>query len=244
MAKANKAEERRILERFLQVTRISGEIIDDVNESPDFLVRLASQEVVGIEVTELFTGQSGASGPLQAHESIADEIVARAWKVYRNAGGPYAEVRVLFALGQDLRKVQRDEAAAELAAFILSHHVELGQYISWTQDYRGRVPHVIQSIGVCGLSSEGLWSTPSSGWQAPLTAEILQARVNEKAARLPTYAERVPTNWLLMASDRGRGSQLFAAPTEEVVAAVVSPFARTYYYGCWEGLVVQLGIKA
>src|SRR5262245_53846128 len=166
MGKANKAEERRILERFLEVTGISGEIIDDVNESPDFLVRLASQDVVGIEVTELFTEQSGASGSLQAHESMATEIVARAWRLYKSAGGPYAEVRVLFALGQDLREVQRDETAAALASFVLAHDVAPGEGIRWAQDYQGRVPHVVQSISICGLSGEGLWSTPSSGWQA------------------------------------------------------------------------------
>jgi hypothetical protein len=70
---------------------------------------------------------------------------------------------------------------------------------------------------------------------------MLQARVDEKAALLPKYTLRAATNWLLLVSDGGRPSQLFDPPTPEVASSIVSPFERTFYFGRFNSIVIELG---
>jgi len=74
-----------------------------------------------------------------------------------------------------------------------------------------------------------------------MTREILQARVNAKAALLPKHRERVRVNWLLLVSDGAKPSQFFELPAEEHVYGVVSPFDRTFYFARFKGIVVELG---
>ena len=235
--------ERFLLEQFLAAAQIEAEIVDASNEAPDVIIRVG-EELVGVEITELFKDQPGTSGSLQGQESLAQRIVANASQLYRESGAQHAHVFVHFAPGRDLRKVNRDETASRLATFVQTQAFVSGQLIKWRPDYAtDTLPDVISMVYMLGVPETSMahWSSPSAGWVAPMTNEILQTRVDEKAALLPKYVLRVKKNWLLLVSDGTKPSQLFELPTKEDALAVVSPFDRTFYLSRFKGVVLELG---
>lgn len=235
--------ERFLLEQFLAAAQIEAEIVDASNEAPDVIIRVG-EELVGVEITELFKDQPRASGPLQGQESLEQRIVARASQLYRVSGAQHAHVFVHFSLGRDLRKVNRDETASRLANFVQAQALVPGQLVQWRPDYvTDTLPEAINMVNMLGVPEAGMahWSSPSAGWVAPMTNEILQAGVNKKAALLHKYVQRVTKNWLLLVSDGAKPSQLFELPTKEVALAVVSPFDRTFYLSRFKGVVLELG---
>ena len=242
---AKKQYERFLLDTFLATAKIDAEIVDDGCESPDAIIRIG-QSSVGIEITELFKS-SNESFSLQARESIARRIVARAGEIYRALSAQHAHVSVHFSSGSDLRKLNRDETASRVATFVAAQSLSPGQYVQWRPDYVTHpLPDAISFVNMLGVPEPGMvhWSSPSAGWVAPMTRELLQARVNEKAILLEKYRERVTTNWLLLVSDGARPSQFFDPPTREHATVVVSPFDRTFYFARFKSLVIELGVSS
>ncbi len=240
---AKKRYERFLLEQFLAASQINAEIVDDAGEAPDLIVR-AHERLVGVGVSELFTQSADPRGPLQAQEALAQRIVAQASQVYAASGAQYAHVSIHFSPSSDLRNLNRDQTASQLAAFVQEQMLSPGQLVQWRPDYETHpLPDAITFVNMLGVPEPGMahWSAPSAGWLAPLPKEILQARVDEKAALLPKYSLRVATNWLLLVSDGAKPSQFFEPPTGEDAAAVVSPFERTFYFGRFKRIVVELG---
>jgi hypothetical protein len=223
---------------------LQGDIVDDRSEAPDFIVKFG-HGLVGIEVTELFVkGGSEARTP-QAHESLAQRIVSKAHRLYQSAGAQPAHVSVHFDPRADLRRLKRDQTATELSALVRAQALAVDRLIQWHQDYVGNVlPEAITYVQMLGVPERrmGHWTVPSAGWVAPMTEAVLQASIDEKAALLPTYAQRVPTNWLLLVADGGKPSQLFDTPSAAAAAAISSPFARTFYFARMRGTVVELGV--
>ena len=242
-----KKYERFLLDTFLAVAKIDAEIVDDGNEAPDAIIRVGELSV-GVEISEIFTAHAGASGSLspQGRESIAQRIVARASEIYRESGVPHAHVSVHFSPSSDLRVLNRDDTASRLAAFVVAQALSPGQYVQWRPDYvTNALPDAINFVNMLGVPELGMahWSAPGGGWVAPMTGEILQGRVDEKAALLPKYRERAKTNWLLLVSDGAKPSQFFEPPTKEHACAVVSPFDRTFYFARFKSLVIELGMS-
>lgn len=243
-SRLKKQYERFLLERFLEAANLAGQIVDDEGEAPDFIVRI-ERERIGMEVTELFISSGGHNGNLQAQESLADRIVASAYRLYSSFGGRHAHVSVLFAAGGDLRDLNRDETSSALANFVKAQALVPGQLAKWHQDYvSSSLPDIITYVSMLGVPTPGMarWTTIRAGWIAPMTGASLQARIDEKIALLPTYRLRVATNWLVLVSDGSKPSQFFDAPTPAIASAVSSPFARTFYFGRFKGTVIELGL--
>jgi len=239
-----KQYERFLLEQFLEAASLSGEIVDDNCEAPDFIVSF-ERELVGIEITELFISNGNRAGNLQAQESLAQRIISNAQRAYTSSGVQHAHVSVHFALGVDLRNLNRDQIAVALAAFVTAQGLSAGQHIQWRQDYVGSaLPEAITYVQMLGVPEPRMahWTTPRAGWVAPMTETVLQTSIDEKAARLPKYALRLATNWLLLVADGTKPSQFFDAPSAAVASAIVSPFARTFYFGRMRRIVIELGV--
>ena len=239
-----KQYERFLLEQFLEAENLLGEIVDDQSEAPDFIVRF-ERELVGIEISELFTRDGSRVDNLQAQESLAQRIVSNAQRLYASTGAPHAHVSVHFAPGVDLRRLNRDDTAAAISAFVAAQPLSVGQHVQWRQDYVDRaLPEAITYVQMLGVPESKMahWTVPRAGWVVPMTETVLQASVDEKAALLSRYALRVATNWLLLVADGTKPSQFFDAPSAGVASAISSPFARTFYFGRMRRTVVELGL--
>jgi hypothetical protein len=85
------------------------------------------------------------------------------------------------------------------------------------------------------------WHVPESGWVAPLEEVALQAKVDEKAAKLSDYHRAAAEIWLLIAVKGWSASQLFEIGSDLRPERVSSPFSRTYYLSAFDGRVLRLG---
>lgn len=151
---------------------------------------------------------------------------------------------VHFNLNRDLRKLNRDETAARLAAVVAAQTLSPGQRVEWRQNYvTDELPDAIDFVNMLGVPEAAMvhWFSPSAGWASQMTGEILQAHVDKKAVFLNKYRDRVNANWLVLVSDGVRASQFFEPPTIEHSSAVVSPFDRTFYFARFKRLVIELG---
>lgn len=241
-ARRKKQHELFLFERFAEAAKLTPEIVDSENESPDLVVRL-SGELVGIEITELFVSEDAQGGSLQAYESIAQRIVTKAQRIYEASGPPYAHVSVLFATGYDLGSLNRDDTAESLAKLVRSTYLPEGRHVQWRQDFESNLLHeAISFLNMLAVPTREMahWTAPSAGWVATITAELLQRKVNEKASRLPMYLQRVPINWLLLVGDGNHPSRFIRAMPDMNIEAVNSPFNRTFLFGLMSGSIVEL----
>ena len=239
-AHRKKGLERFYLERFIDASGLAAEIVEE-RERPDFVVRVDGRDV-GVEVTQLFVTQS-ANGPLpQAQEAISNRIVHRAREIYEACGAPPAHVSILFAV-HELRQIDRDAVAAELASLVTGMNLTEWKRMDWRPERPGPLLDVISLVHGLGVPSREMahWTVARAGWVAPLTADALQLRVNEKAKLLQEYRTHARENWLVIVSDGMKPSQLFDVRSGFSPETVSSPFDRTYFYGHPDRALVELG---
>jgi len=181
---------------------------------------------------------------MQAQESISARIVSHARRIYETSGGPPAHVSVCFGPGRDLRNLNRDRTADELASFVRNLNLIEWQRFYWRpEDFESPLLEDISFVHALGVPSPEMshWAVVRAGWAAPLTAGALQARVNEKAMRLSKYRETVRENWLVVIADATKPSGLFDARSRVEAGGVSSPFSRTFFYAHPDRMVVELG---
>lgn len=242
-AHRRKQHELFLLEQFVDAAKLQIEIIE-TREAPDFIIRVDSRRI-GVEVTELFISHDRSSSPMQVQESISLRIVSAAHQLYHASGGLPTHVTICFSLGEDLRNLNRDRTAKELAAFVHGLNLSEWQRVDWVpEELDGRLPNAISFVHAIGVPSPDMehWSVARAGWVAPLETISIQARVNEKAKRLPTYQDAMAENWLLIVADATKPSQLIEAKDDFDPRAVSSPFARTFFYRHPYRAVVELGV--
>lgn len=232
------------MERLLNLMKIDGHIADDSGEAPDLVIEVGADRI-GVEVTEIFQKSYDAGMLPQARETFARQVLAKAKQIYIDAGGRPCSVFVLFSTGHDLRKVQRDTLAHQLAAFVASTEPTPSQLRQWRPTcVDNPLPEVITFVQVYGHPLESQthhWTAPAAGWVAPLTPRILQSRIDEKSKLLDKYRTRTPVVWLLLVSDSANPSQFFDLPSEEVARSVSSTFNRTFYLAAFKDYAIELG---
>ena len=102
-AERKKQRERYFLEAFLRITNLSATLLEE-HEAPDFLLEVEGRRV-GLEVTEVFIQNNGASLRPKIGEAIVDEIVARARQSYEERNGKPLHVSFGFTPNADVRHI-------------------------------------------------------------------------------------------------------------------------------------------
>lgn len=240
-ANRKKQHERFLLERFIEASGLSMQIVNE-REQPDFLVHF-EERLIGVEVTQLFISHDSNGLLPQAQESISEKIVSRARQVYEAGDAPPAHVSVCFSPGSELRQIDRDGTARQLASFVSGLNLSPWQRADWRPGYPGSLPYEVAFVHTLGVPSREMahWGVARSGWVAPVTVEALQSRVDEKASRLSKYQDSVAETWLLVVADGMKPSQLFEVRSDFEAHRVTSPFARAYFYAHPDRAVVELG---
>ena len=226
-----KQHERFLLEQFLRGAALDAEIVEE-REAPDFVVCYERRRI-GVEVTQLFVSHAVVQSMRQVQESVSTRIVSRAREFYEESGGPPAHVGVYFAPRCDLSKVRRDDIAGKLSTLVRDLHLTPWQRLDChPEDSDDSFPEEVSFLHALGVPvhMKPHWTVPRADWVVPLTSEVLQARVDEKAELLPTYREVVEENWLVIIADGTKPSGLFEVRAGVEVSGVSSPFSRTFCY--------------
>lgn len=237
-----KQHERFLLERFLEKSGIDAQIVEE-REAPDFIVKV-DKILVGVEVTEIFISHEKGRRTPQAQESISDQIVAKARRLYLAEEAPPVHVSLCFGPGQDLSNLNRDKTARILCDFMKKMNLSLWQRGNWRfselqDDEESPLPEEISFIHALGVPSYdmGHWDVARAGWVASLSPESLQERIEAKAKRLLEYKNIIPENWLLVVADAMKPSSSIEASKEFDHNAVTSPFSRTFFYRYPDGFL-------
>lgn len=243
---SKKQRELGLLTTFARVANLDIKVIEFEREAPDFVISFEGRRI-GLEVTELFIDGDGRSLQPQARSSIGSRIAMRARSRYEQLGGKPLHVSIGLTLGNELRSVNRDQLAESLAEFLLALDPPLDQYVSWQRSYQDDpLPAEVHYLHILAVPSWSMahWYVPESGWVAPLEEGLLQAVVDEKAAKLSDYQRAAAEIWLLIAVKGWSASQLFEIRSNLRPERVTSPFSRTYYLSAFDGQVLRLGSSA
>lgn len=236
-----KQHERFLLEQFFKDAELSAEIVDE-REAPDFIVQFKGRRI-GVEVTKIFISHDTTQNLMQAQESISTNIVSRARQIYDGSDGLPVHVTVCFRPGRDLRKLNRDRTASDLATFVRNLNLIEWERIDWRpEDLEASLPEEISFVHALGVPSREMahWAVARAGWAAPVTVGALQSRVDDKAMRLPKYRQIVAENWLVVVADATKPSGLFDMRSQIEAGVVTSPFSRTYFYGYPNRMIMNL----
>lgn len=79
------------------------------------------------------------------------------------------------------------------------------------------------------------WLALSAGWLAPLTAELVQSRIDEKASYIASYRAAFSEVWLLIGVRGADPSQSFGFDTEGLEGTFRCPFDRAYFFDGFSG---------
>jgi hypothetical protein len=230
-----------LLETLLKAIGIDASVSD--RESPDFAI-VNSDRLVGVEVTEMHQVAQAGQLPLQTVASISGEIVQRAQRAYARAGGESLRVSVAFSPHARFQRVRRDEAGQLLLELVQRALRQAGTNLEWRPTYREDVryaelfSHIHIYRQAPGFSPH--WLVTTAGWVAPVTAELIQSRIDEKAIRIGTYRTAISEVWLVIGVRGTDPSQFFDFNTDDLGGTFRSPFDRTYVLDAFLGRALLL----
>jgi hypothetical protein len=229
------------LESLLRAIDPKASVSD--RESPDFAV-VSDGRLVGVEVTEVHHPAQPGQAPLQAFANISAEIVQRAERANASGGGESLRVSVAFAPHAQLQTVRRDEAGQLLFELVQRALDRAGDIVEWRPTYRGDVRYAELFTRVhIYRHPQGIaphWFVTAAGWIAPLTAELIQSRIDEKASRISSYRAVMSELWLVIGVLGRDPSQFFDFNTEALGGTFRSPFDRTYFVDGFLGRAMLL----
>ena len=77
-------------------------------------------------------------------------------------------------------------------------------------------------------------------WVAPITAELVQSRIDEKANLVASYTETHIEVWLVIGVRGDTPSQFLEFNTGALEVSLRSPFSRTYFVDAFLGRAMRL----
>jgi len=243
MNDSKKAREQRYL---LQLKACLPDFPDGTinsSESPDFLVGHKSAQT-GIEVTRLFRPVPQNARPLQEQETLQQQAVSRAQRLFEGAGPQFLDVTFLFRSDETLTKGRVPGLAEDLCAAV--GHMTPGSVGTISEEI---VPPPIGSgppelawarVSLLPELTRGSWKILASDYMAPLTTTLVQERIDEKTARYSAYRTHCASVWLLIVVDTARTSSIFGVPNDVQAHRYDSPFDRTYLLLTMEDRAIRI----
>jgi hypothetical protein len=196
-------------------------------EPPDF-VFVNDKHRLGIELTTFHLPPRDGEPPHQEWQSLKDQIVGRAERLYAEAGGSALYVGVFFHQRQRLHKKDVQLFARELADVLLTCAVpqrldDPAITIPWE-----RRPTWAVDIQVHGSVNgvDKLWHADAGGWVAGITSEHVSQVVRAKASRAPLARTQCEELWLVLVNDNFSRAAQAEISTEALMASYEGPFHR------------------
>jgi hypothetical protein len=182
------------------------QIVDEsaTRESPDFLLRDATG-VIGVEVTQVFRNDSDAGSPAKAAESRRQAYLGRlAAEYYAVHGRPlYVEANL------------PNRPDTELSSVVEKlHAMRPSEPWDWSHFSIGHdsVFNLTALPDEAGSYKKWICINNSVGWVGRLHSDLLAARIEEKAPKLPLYRTAADRVALLLVVDRTNESGMLQWP--------------------------------
>lgn len=217
---------------------IPAEILPGDFESPDLAIALDGG-TIGVEVTEIQKSKEE-----RAKRAPKDSLIERAKREYEANSRPPLSVCFSFSDRANIQAVNRTQLSRQIVEFLVDQR--LGHEYGVVTATRERLPSALQKhfreLRFWREAERGIWQCSEASWVAPLTAEVLQDRIDAKKDRLPVYrAKGYDAYWLLICAHPTNPACRFEATRDLDTAQVLSPFDRTFFYDCWQALEMGIG---
>jgi hypothetical protein len=221
-------------------------ILDD---KPDLRL-VTSSGVIGIEHTQILEDR------LKAQENLQDKAVALAKSLYNQSDGPMLWLDVVFDNHVALRSKAVEHIARALADAMLGIDRRLGpelimnQWVnveSWqyNMQYPETLPPQISAVHFKYVDNPKsvLWAVSRSTMVPHLSADQIQATVDEKADKLTEYRTRCSEVWLLIVADGGAPSSISDLPADNADHVYTSSFDRLFFFDDFSDTIKELRRK-
>lgn len=211
-AQRKKAEERRYLDGFLVGAGLTPRIQEiRASESPDFILSLIDRTEFGVEVRQLFGGESSGAGSLERkREAMGQAWLRQLCDCYYASGGTSAHVNLRTQLLLD------ESSARRVAAWLVAEVAGLTPMATDPADFEMIEGGALVATG--WISRLPIDYPPyrrwrlldhAIGWRRDASAELLQGAIDEKAGLLPAYRREVQKVALLLVADASFTSGMF-----------------------------------
>ncbi|HEX8237598.1 MAG TPA: hypothetical protein VF600_16695 [Abditibacteriaceae bacterium] len=221
-------------------------ILDD---KPD-LGLVTSSGVLGIEHTQILEDK------LKAQENLQDKVVALAKNLYDQSNGPMLWLDIVFDNHVALQRKAVEHTALALADSMLGIEQPLGaerivnQWVyveNWQYNlrYPNTLPPPIAAVHFKYVDNPRnvLWAVSRSSVVPHLSADQIQAKVDEKADKLSEYQTKCSEVWLLIVADGGAPSSISDLPTDTAGHVYTSSFDRLFFFDNFSDTIKELRRK-
>jgi hypothetical protein len=211
----------------------AGEILS--GEKPDFTIQLKGK-VLGIEHTQIFYEPDSNGIVLQRDENIKRKVMEVAEVRYKELNGPNQMISVHFNPSIKWENDRTNKLAYELVDAIKNNIGK--EKLSYEDDIPDEIA-LIHMHKIEGLDFTG-WSSPTSGWVAPITKEKISSKIQEKECKLNQYLDKVGEIWLLIVANGFAPSSLFHFDTLNLSEEYETSFDRVFVFENFDKKVYEL----
>ncbi|HEY7414839.1 MAG TPA: hypothetical protein VH593_06580 [Ktedonobacteraceae bacterium] len=197
------------MDKFKTLSGWEFEVVQQ-REEPDFILKMPSGNLMGLEVRMLFKDEADRGGsPNKKREHQRNSFLQRLARQYYNEGGLPARVEVLLP-----RSVQlTDDWIEKLSELLRVNRPKMVSERTRFEINLGRAG--IAKIFVKALPDEfgnyGWWVSVNNfvGLERSLTRAILAQTITEKSTRLASYRKAVKKTMLLIVAEGTQESGMF-----------------------------------
>ncbi|GLQ29953.1 hypothetical protein [Litoribrevibacter albus] len=222
----NLSKEDRHFALFRESLDLDNKIEWTKSESPDFLFPLDGK-LVGLEHSELFLERDY---PLQATESIEDDILKFA-QVYANSKQYFnTRTKVIFGNVKGLREKQRELLAKKIADTVQS---------KWLSSHREEYKQLRFNMPIEEVKSIYTTFIPPNigchfvaaraGWVKPTATEEAYKAIESKSKKLKKYRKNCDEVWLLLVADGTNPSSLLGKTDGIELVKSLHGFDKVYF---------------
>ncbi len=203
--------EREFTRAFLRLMgNISLSNLKD-DEKPDFI--LYESELIGIEVTQLFSDSNNGEISRKRIEGGWDDALELALKLWNISGKPNVDVRVMFNELIHIPKSKKSAFSKELLTFIDLCLPEPGESFCSSDGFM-TLPDGIVELNIYRYPEIEIstWRCDDADWPPHLTSDLIQKRITKKEELRKIYLQKCDKIWLLIVLYGRRPSGRFIIP--------------------------------
>lgn len=196
------------------------------SESPDFVVTKEGR-VIGIEHTEIFIEKNY---PLQALESIEDDICMFATKYADESGYVPTITKILFGDIKGLKQTERFNLAKKITDYVqlCVSNTNNDAFTQLKLDPKLKtIKDIFVTIAPRGFNNH--YKSVRTGWGKVDPSSEIYSAVKKKAQKLNLYSSRCEEIWLLIVADGYKPSSFLGRDSKVPLIPSLHGFDRVFF---------------
>ena len=232
--------EQRHLSAFRELIDLDNDIAVKKHETPDFLFQIDGK-LIGVEHTEVYLDKEY---PLQAKESVEDDIADKAQSYADSKGYIPTRTKILFRNVRGLKQKQRKNIASNLADFVQFNILQSSKE-PFTQLRLELDSPVISSVypTVMPKDFKNHYFTARAGWVKADASEEISKAVRVKSKKVNSYLSKCDEVWLLIVADGFNPSSLLGEGGNICPLESLAGFKKVYFMSYAAKILLEVPVE-